>query len=125
MADPVLDASAILAMLRGELGGDRVVELMGQASVSTVNLAEVTARLTEFDPDNAAFRALGLLFNVSDFDTELAIDAGLLRTTTRSQGLSLGDRACLALARREDAPVWTTDKAWANIDVGVEVVLIR
>lgn len=62
---------------------------------------------------------------MAPFDTDLALRAALLRNSTRPYGLSLGDRACLALARREGLPVLTADRSWAKLDVGVEVVLIR
>lgn len=125
MIEPVLDASAVIAMLRDEPGGDQVSGLAGKASICAVNLAEVIARIAQEDPQGAMSRVLMLPFRIVNFDAGLAIDAGLLRSTTDKEGLSLGDRACLALARRNGAPAWTTDQPWAKVDVGVEIVLLR
>ncbi len=125
MTDPVLDSSAVIAMLRGEPGGDRVMAIGGAGTLCTVNLAEVVARLAKLDPASARIRTALLPYRIVDFDEQLAVDAGLLRATTDAHGLSMGDRACLALARREGAPVWTTDQPWAKVDVGVDIVLLR
>ena len=122
-----LDSSAILALLFGEPGGDRVAEAVGESVVSAVNLAEIIAKLVESGyRDDQARRAVdGFLPSVMPLDAALAIDTGTLRRKTRRQGLSLGDRACLALARRESAKVLTADRAWADLDIGVEIELIR
>ena len=127
MADIVLDASAVLAHLRGETGGDVVVERLAGGLVCTVNLTEVVQKLVEDGLSDIDIRAAmdDLAFAVVEFDETLAFAAGLLRRPTRSKGLSLGDRACLALARRENLPVLTADRVWAELDLGVEVVLIR
>lgn len=122
-----LDSSAILALLFGEPGGDRVAPLVGEAVISAVNLSEVVAKLIESGyRDDEAERAVdGFLPSVMPFDAPLAIDTGVLRRGTRRHGLSLGDRACLALARREKARVLTADRAWADLDIGVEIEVIR
>jgi len=127
MADWVLDASAVLAFILPEPGGDMVRPLIPDSLLCAVNLAEVTARL--LDRRFPSMEVDGLLkrlrFTVVSFDEDLALGAGRLRTQTRHLGLSLGDRACLALAQREGLPVLTADRAWAELDVGVQVVLIR
>ncbi len=122
-----LDASAILALLFGEPGGDRVAPLVGEAVISAVNLSEIVAKLIESGyRDDEAERAVdGFLPSVMPLDAPLAIDTGTLRRITRQQGLSLGDRACLALARREKARVLTADRAWSDLDIGVEIEVIR
>ncbi len=122
-----LDSSAILALLFGEPGGDRVAPVVGDAVISAVNLSEIVAKLIESGyRDDEAERAVdGFLPSVMPFDAPLAIDTGVLRRGTRRQGLSLGDRACLALARREKARVLTADRAWADLDIGVEIEVIR
>lgn len=127
MADWVLDASAVLASFRDEVGGDRVRPLLNVSLLSTVNLAETATRLLELGVSPEAIDGLpeSLRCEVIPLDADLAFRAAHLRTQTRHLGLSLGDRACLALAQREGLPVLTADRSWAKLDVGVEVVLIR
>ena len=92
-----------------------------------MNLVEVVQKLVDRKVDDRAIRATvdGLGLNSEPFDAEQALQAGLLRRITRSKGLSLGDRACLALGKRLGLPVYTADRVWAELDLGVEVVLIR
>ena len=127
MADAVLDASAILARVLDEPGREVVEAVIDGASVSAVNLTEVAQRLVDLGANDQGvaetIRALSL--QIVGFDEDLGLQAGLLRRATRSKGLSLGDRACLALGRRLGLPVYTADHAWAELDLGVEVVLIR
>ena len=129
MRRTVLDASAILAALFSERGAD-VVEAHYEAGiVSSVNLSEVTAKLSDRGIPITEARELlsGLGLSVRPFDEGLAYVAGALRNATRSSGLSLGDRACLALGLVEAVPVVTVDRKWADISeaVGVEVILAR
>ena len=122
-----LDSSAILALLFGEPGGDRVASVVGGAVISAVNLSEIIAKLVEngYGDDEAERAVDGFLPSVMPHDVPLAIATGMLRRTTRQKGLSLGDRACLALARREKARVLTADRAWADLDIGIEIEVIR
>ena len=79
-------------------------------------------------PAEQAERALsGLPMTLHELDYDLAIQAGAMFARTRAFGLSLGDRACLALAARERLPAMTADRIWAQAGplVGVEVRLIR
>jgi ribonuclease VapC len=129
----VLDASALLAHLRDEPGADVVGEaIAGGAAISTVNLAEVFSRSADrgADPQElaATLTRSGLLdgaIAVEPFTAADAIDAARLRPLTRDAGLSLGDRACLALARRLGAPALTADIAWQGVAHGVELRPIR
>ena len=123
----VLDASALLAMLQGEPGGDRVAEALPDAVISAVNIAEVVAKLRDKGlAQNQARETLEILsLNVVEFDLSQAIEAGGLRPSTRDYGLSLGDRACLALAARVGATALTTDRAWAQLEIGISVDVIR
>ena len=123
----VLDASAALALLKAETGGEVVSRLGEDALISSVNLAEVVAKLIDHGqpPEAAEAVASVLPFDVVIFDGPMALRAGKLRAAARSRGLSLGDRACLALAQREGLPALTADRAWAGLDIGVEVRLIR
>ena len=127
MANVVLDASAVLARTLHEPGADRVDALIDGAWISAVNLAEVAQRLIdgEMDEMSAITMLEALPCKIAIFDRADAYDAALLRRETQKRGLSLGDRACLALGKRLGLPVHTADRAWAELDLGVEVVLIR
>jgi ribonuclease VapC len=130
---PVLDASAFLAYLGDEPGAVEVAEaIAGGAAISTVNLAEVFSRAAErgLDPQRLAteLRDSGLLdgaISVAPFTTADAIEVGRLRPLTRDQGLSLGDRACLALARRLGAAAYAADSTWSAAQLDVELREIR
>ncbi len=128
MTDWVLDASAILALLHRESGADRVAEaLLDEAVMSAVNLSEVVAKLADLDRGEAEIQeALDHLgFDVIDLGESGAYESGMLRPETRGAGLSLGDRACLALARRLAAPAMTADRSWADLELGIVVTVIR
>ncbi|MGH6898180.1 MAG: type II toxin-antitoxin system VapC family toxin [Geminicoccaceae bacterium] len=123
----VLDSSALLAMLFFEPGYERVAELVPQSCMSTVNLAEVLGRLAR--DDRALDEALDQIEQMGTlwigFDRELAIAAAALLLPTMPWGLSLGDRACLALARLRNLPAVTADRAWAKLDLGIRVEVVR
>ncbi len=125
----VLDASALLAMLLGEPGDKIVQAAIPDSTMCTLNLSEVVGHLARYGGNEADIRAIlgPLPIDMVPFDDHLAYDAGLLLPLTRSAGLSLGDRACLALARRLDTKVLTADRAWHSIEqaVGVTIELIR
>jgi len=123
----VLDASAVLVLLNGEPGMAVVAEVLPRAVIGAVNISEAVAILAEGSmPGPAIQEAIeGLRLDIVPFDAELALAAGLLRPLTRSAGLSLGDRACLALGMRLQLPVLTTDRIWAGLDLDVEVRLVR
>lgn len=122
-----LDASAVIALLLQEPGQDHVFSRLEGACISTVNVVEVLVRLrrggVEIDDGARAVARLGIeevALGLSD-----ASEVARLIAETRSAGLSLGDCACLALARERGIPALTADRAWAKLDVGVEVELIR
>ncbi len=125
----VIDASALLALLRGERGGDRVAEVLADAAMATVNLSEVVAALTRDGIAEDETRAIlaELAIETVAFDADLAFASGLMLALTKPAGLSLADRACLALAQRLRVKAMTADRAWAQIAdaVSVEVELIR
>ena len=123
----VLDASAVLAIVNNEPGADEVAATSGDAIISAVNWSEVVAKsfdqgLRERDLDDALGR---FDFGVLSFDRAQADAAGLLRPVTRAAGLSLGDRACLALASSRSLPVLTGDRKWVGLPVHVDIRLIR
>jgi PIN domain nuclease of toxin-antitoxin system len=127
MGEKVVDASVVLAVLGGESGAPDPSAFGADYSLSTVNLAEVVSKLSERGlPDHSIERLVETLgVTVVAFDRSLAMRAGKLRLKTREHGLSLGDRACLALALQNGAPALTADPAWATVEVGVQIELIR
>ena len=127
MSEIVLDASALMAVLREEPGASAVEAVLDRAAISAVNLSEVQAKLVERGTAaKIAWSSLiDLDLDVVDFDVPQAKVAGDLRRLTRIQGLSLGDRACLALAQALGLPAMTADRAWAGLEVGIEIRTIR
>jgi ribonuclease VapC len=127
MAQAVLDASAILAVLRAESGAEQVEMLLSDSLVSVVNEAEVISKLIwrGDSPERALQIVETLPYQVVDLDKRLARRAGAMWELTKRQGLSLADRCCLALAEREGLPAVTTDTVWADVSIGVEIRLIR
>jgi ribonuclease VapC len=124
----VLDASAVLALLNNEPGADRLTpQLLSDAVCSAVNLAEVYGKLLNMggDPEEAWEDALAPVSHGVPFSAEHAKIAGSLIRHTRSLGLSLGDRACLALGLALKAPVYTADRSWKDLQVGVKIQVIR
>lgn len=123
----MLDASAVLALMLGEAGGDQVRERLASSQISSVNLSEVVAKLQEGGvPDEVITSSLVELdFDVLNFDQSQAVRAGLLRTATRSIGLSLGDRACLSAAEARNAVAVTTDRAWSKLEAGIAIEVLR
>jgi ribonuclease VapC len=130
---PVLDASALLAYLGNEPGADVVADaIAGGATISTVNLGEALSTLAARGSDPADVASgltdRGLLdgaIAVEPFTSTDAIEVARLRPLTHSAGLSLADRACLALARRLSTPVLTADQAWTGLTLDVDVRPIR
>ena len=123
----VLDASALLAYLQDEPGGERVQAVLAQSVMSTVNWAEVIGKARDRGVDTEGLRedlaSLGLV--LEPFSAVQADLAGRSREHTARRGLSLGDRACLALGRDRGEPVLTADRAWLHLHLGVEVEAIR
>lgn len=125
----ILDASALLAALHDEPGGEVVDQVLDGARMSAVNYAEVVSHFihTGDTPSRADEILTPLLVTIVPADTELAKIAGRLRAVTARAGLSLGDRFCLALAIREGLEAWTADRRWADVAdaAGAKVRLIR
>jgi ribonuclease VapC len=123
----VLDSSAILAEFLKESGGDLVRASQGTHYVSAVNFAEVYSKLADLGVTVENFESVRAIepFVVMEFDRSQAILSAQLRPATKHLGLSLGDRACLALAIREKATVLTADRTWSNLDLGIEIKVIR
>lgn len=126
----VLDASALLAYLNGETGAQRVQQCIeqGQAIMSSVNLAEVLSKCADQGMSSADQTALcaALPLEISAFDTALALSSAALRSCSRAQGLSLGDRCCLALAQSRNATALTADQAWSRLGLtDIQIQQIR
>lgn len=123
----VIDASALLAVILGERGGDKVVMPGRCLHISMVNLAEVYTKVVENGGSVADVQAYvaSIPLRVRAFRERHAIDIAELRPLTKHRGLSFGDRACLALAMTADLPVLTADTKWADLDLGIDIQLIR
>jgi ribonuclease VapC len=123
----VVDASAVLALLLGERGATNVQARMPGAVWSAVNYAEVLTRLAELSGSLEAtrMRVNRLELEVIPLDSELAAATASLRPATKSYGLSLADRTCLALGIALQLPVVTADQSWAELDIGVPIEQIR
>ncbi|NET89535.1 MAG: type II toxin-antitoxin system VapC family toxin [Kamptonema sp. SIO1D9] len=133
MSNCVLDASALLAYLRDEPGATTVENvLFDGAYMSIINWAEVLTKVADIGEDPQRFvqqlEDEGLLNNsleILPFTEEDALTVARLRPLTKSIGLSLGDRACLALGKRLKLPVFTSDRTWISLTFDVTVNLIR
>jgi ribonuclease VapC len=124
----VLDASALLTVLNREKGADKLTpELLSTATSSTVNLAEVQGKLVErgLSPREAWEATISPIQEPAAFSAEHARAAGSLIAQTRALGLSLGDRACLALGLALKAPVYTADKSWRKLRLDLQIHIIR
>ena len=129
MSAVVIDASAILAAILGEDGGDSVFDLLDEAIVSTVNVAEVYTYAAINDLPSVAIDAFfaDTGIEIVSFDQVQAVTAGQLAGITRKAGLSLGDRSCLALAKLRQAEVLTADRLWQQVAdaAGLTITLLR
>jgi len=125
--EAVLDSSAVLAELFREPGADAVRAARPTACISAVNYGEVLAKLVEegVPPAEAEYALERMVFEVVDADKRRSVESARLHQRTRRRGISLGDRYCLQLAIELGVPVLTTDRRWAELDLGVEVELIR
>jgi PIN domain nuclease of toxin-antitoxin system len=127
MIKNILDASAVLAVLNGERGEKKVITILAESAVSSVNLTEIAAKLLEAGLDDAGARLAVSVLGIGeivDFTEDLAWEAARLRLHTKQYGLSLGDRACLALAMKLKVPAVTADKEWAKLKF-CKVTVIR
>lgn len=124
----VFDSSAVLAALFQESGGDKVVAMWvdGENLISAVNYAEIVAKLNERGMSDFEVLAVmeGVPLTLADFDQTTAHASGLLRNATKALGLSLGDRACIALAQSLSATAVTADKQWEKV-LQLDLLLIR
>lgn len=123
----VLDSSALLAFIWSEPGSEVVAGIISHTAISAVNLAEVCTKLADRGMDGQKVKEVlsALAIRTVAFDERQAFMSGELRTATRQYGLSIGDRACLALALSEKATTLTADRVWGELELGIKVQLIR
>ncbi len=125
----VLDASAVLAYLQDESGSDKVDAVLSEdrAIISAVNYAEVVGKLFDAGLPEISVKVVveNLALQIEPLDNKQAWEAGVLRLNTRELGLSLADRACLALAHVKKLPVITADKQWNKLNTEIEIIQLR
>lgn len=127
MTNIVFDASAIIAVVNDEVGGKEIFNYLKHGIMSTVNFSESINCLQRANISIPEAKEIvkDLLSEIILFDEEQASLTAEFKTATKKYGLSLGDCACLALAKIRDLPVITADRAWGNINLGIKVILIR
>ena len=127
MIETVLDSSAVLADIHNEPGAEAVRVAIPNACISAVNFAEVITKLVEAGLPDFEIRSIAeqLRLKVEPADQATATQVGMLHAKTRGTGVSLGDRFCLVLAEQMGLPVLTSDRRWAQLDLGVDIRLIR
>jgi PIN domain nuclease of toxin-antitoxin system len=123
----LLDASALLAVFHREPGWEPVEASLGGAAISAVDLAEVATRMLDRGLLSQNVRAdlVALRLEVVPFDEALAFEAAALRSATKKEALSLGDRACLATAKQLGVRALTADRRWSRLRLGVHVQVVR
>ncbi len=128
MSKVVFDASALIALFAKEKGYELIKNHLKDAIISSVNIAEVykycidSQNLTK---DEARSLVKLIDIKIINFDEEQAIITAELINKTKQYGLSLGDRACIALAILKNLSIITCDKIWQKADVGVKFIMAR
>lgn len=127
MSSVILDASAVLAVLHKERGGEVVAPVLQGASMSAVNYGEVLKKAIEFKGSVTIVEAFltRQQLEVIPFDRAQARIAAELYPKTKALGLSFGDRACLSLGKLLEVPVYTAEQRFAQAKIGVPITLIR
>ncbi len=127
MPTMVFDSSVLIALFKQEPGCETAENSLNDALISTVNLAEVASYMARNSvPSETIHEALAAFpIEIVPFETEQALIAGCLYRSCKHLGLSLGDRACLALAKSHNLPVLTADRVWSKLDIGISIQTIR
>ena len=124
----LLDASAIIALIKKEKGFQLVDDILANSAISSVNFSELISALARegISPEDIDLMTKNIIPEIIPFDHSLSIRTGKLADVTKSKGLSLGDRACIATALQLDLPVYTADRVWAELDIpNLKLKLIR
>jgi len=125
----VLDASAVLAYLQEEKGSHQVEKILteGEAIISAANYAEVITKLIDINMTELEIKVVleNLEMTIETVDEIQAWYTGVLRSKTKKYGLSLGDRACIALAESLNLPILTTDKQWDKVETSINIIQLR
>ena len=127
MSAIVFDSSVVIAILKQEQGFELAESSLSNALISTVNFSEVATYLARNSVPNDTIQEVLESFpiQVVPFDKSLALQTGFLYSSCKHLGLSLGDRACLAIAMSRKLPVLTADKVWAKLDLGIQIQVLR
>lgn len=123
----VIDTSALLALIQGEKGSDTIVAALPDAIMSSVNIAEAATVLmrNQFNKVETTKLINSLIKDSIVFDQEQAFETANIKAQTKLNGLSLGDCACLSLAKLKNLPVLTADKIWSKLNIDIEIKFIR
>lgn len=124
----VLDSSALIALIKGETGADIVESFLGSIVMSTLNISESAGILIDLgmSMDEARDSIEPFIDVIVSLDIQQSYDIALLKKLTSNKGLSIGDRACIALGIQMKLPIYTADKVWAKLDIeGANIILIR
>jgi PIN domain nuclease of toxin-antitoxin system len=124
----ILDASALITLLSEEKGHEVVASILPKSIMSSVNVAEVAKFLIEkrgLSKEEVSNIIHSLIEKIMPFDTKLALTSAAIIIQTKSLGLSLGDRACLALAISTGYTVYSSDRIWSQLELDCKIVVIR
>ncbi len=124
----IFDTSAILALINLEKGYDLVLPIIDKAIMSTVNVAEVAKFLIDKESYTRAKASTlidSTLHGIIPFTTSQALTSAEIIKETKKYGLSLGDRACIALSMETGYPIYTADKMWQKLDLDLDIVYVR
>jgi ribonuclease VapC len=124
----ILDSSALIALIKNEKGAEIVEQLLGQIVMSTLNISEAAGILIDLGmPEEECKNSIEPYVDlVVPLDMEQSFEMAYLKKLTSNKGLSIGDRACIALGIKMKLPIYTADKIWATLQLeGAEIILIR
>ena len=127
MSAIVFDSSVVIAILKQDPGFSTAESSISDALISTVNMSEVATYLARNSVPKDTIQEVLASFpiQVVPFEESLAIQTGCLYSSCKHLGLSLGDRACLALALSRKMPVLTADRVWSKLDLGISIQVLR
>lgn len=124
----VLDSSALLALIKNEVGADVVEPLLGRIVMSSLNVAEAAGILIDLglSHEECKNNIEPYIDVIVPLDVQQSFDVAFLKKHTKHKGLSIGDRACIALGIKMELPIYTADKIWADLDLeDAKIILIR